>query len=128
MFTLRLGADTGGGAWMGKGWLEATAAITRERNREMNLLSYVPVILGMTLPLVMSLLMATVLVVWAGDLPEPVREAIGRMFPNATIHEIEPETWNGQLVTEVGLTSEDGLELEVVVSEDGEILSIEKED
>ncbi len=64
----------------------------------------------------------------AEDVPDHLREVLENRFPGAVIHEIEKETWKDQKVTEVELTAQDGIKYEVYVSKDGKIVKIEEED
>ncbi|MDY6951308.1 MAG: MipA/OmpV family protein [Thermodesulfobacteriota bacterium] len=74
------------------------------------------------------LLLGAPLAAQAGDVPEVIRQAIAQEFPGATIKETEQEVWKGQPVTEVELTSRDGVDYEVLMSDNGEILSVEEEE
>lgn len=62
------------------------------------------------------------------DLPEAVKSSIEKAFPGAEITEVEQENWKGKVVTEVELTTKDGIHYEVYIAEDGKILKIEEED
>lgn len=63
----------------------------------------------------------------AGDLPVVIQNTIEPAYPGAVIKEIRKENWNGQSATEVELTTRDGVDYEVIVSDTGEILSVEAE-
>jgi outer membrane protein len=63
----------------------------------------------------------------ADDIGEPIRQLIDKEFPGAVIKETRQGTLKGQLVTEVELTSQDGTDYEVVISDKGEILHVEEE-
>lgn len=63
----------------------------------------------------------------ADDLSPSIREKILQRFPDAVITQTRPDTWKGQPVTEVEITTSDGIEYEVTVSDGGEILDIEEE-
>ena len=73
------------------------------------------------------LFLGTVFATYADGVPYAIRKAIDEKFPGATINEIEQEMWKGQLVTEVELTSKDGVDYEVFISDSGKILNIEEE-
>lgn len=88
---------------------------------------YTPGILKVTLFLGLYLLVGAVIAVQAQDVPDVVRKAIERQFPGAVIKEAEEEVWKGQTVTEVEITTKDGVDYEVLVSESGEILHTEYE-
>lgn len=88
---------------------------------------YRPTNVKATLALGVFLLLGAPLAAQAGDVPEVIRKAIDQEFPGATIKETEQEVWKGQPVTEVELTSRDGVDYEVFMSDSGEILSIEEE-
>ncbi|MDY6987314.1 MAG: MipA/OmpV family protein [Thermodesulfobacteriota bacterium] len=89
---------------------------------------YRPTNVKATLALGFFLLLGAPLAAQAGDVPKVIREAIHQEFPGATIKEIEQEVWKGQPVTEVELTSRDGVDYEVVLSDSGEILNVEEEE
>ena len=72
----------------------------------------------------LSLMMNSPSVALAQDVPDKIRQVIEDRFPGADIKEIESELWEGQPVTEVELTAQDGTEYEVFVSKNGEILHI----
>jgi len=61
------------------------------------------------------------------ETPQSVRQAIDNRFPGAEIKETEQELWKGEKVTEVELTSENGVDYEALVSTGGEILHIEED-
>jgi outer membrane protein len=84
--------------------------------------------LKVTLILGFYLLLGVVFVAQAGDTPEIIRKTIEKEFPGAAIRETEKEWWRGQSVTEVELTSQDGGDYEVLISDNGEILSIQEEE
>jgi outer membrane protein len=63
----------------------------------------------------------------ADDLKEAVSRVIDLRFPDASITEIRKDTWKGEPVTEVELTSRDGVDYEVVLSDSQEILNVEEE-
>lgn len=84
-------------------------------------------ILKVTLVLVLSLFLAHVPIVQAQNVPDPIRQVIEQKFPGADIKEVEQEMWEGQSVTEVELTTKDGVDYQVLVSKDGEILKAEEE-
>jgi len=79
------------------------------------------------LTLALYLFLGTAFVAHAGKVPDAVQKAIDEKFPEATINEIEQEMWKGQPVTEVELTSKDGVDYEVLVSDNGKIVSMEEE-
>jgi uncharacterized membrane protein YkoI len=62
------------------------------------------------------------------DLPEAVKSSIEKAFPDAENTEVEKEKWKGKVVTEVELTTKDGIHYEAYIAEDGKILKIEGED
>jgi len=47
------------------------------------------------------------------DLPEAVISSIEKAFPGAEITEVEKEKWKGKVVTEVELTTKDGIHYKV---------------
>jgi outer membrane protein len=63
----------------------------------------------------------------AGEGPQAICDAIERRFPGAEITEMREEMWNGQMITEVEFTAQDGIDYEARVSEGGDILSVEEE-
>lgn len=63
----------------------------------------------------------------AYDLPMSVQKTILQEFPDAIITETRIDRWEGRPVTEIELTTPDGRDLEVVISDSGEILNIEEE-
>jgi len=63
----------------------------------------------------------------AAEISENARRAVEKKFPGAVIKETEQETWQGQPVTEVELTTQDGKDYEVLLSQSDEILSAEEE-
>jgi hypothetical protein len=82
-----------------------------------------------TLAVGLSLLLGPPIYAHTQDMPQPVKKAIEKKFPGAIIKEISREEFQGQPVTEVELTSQQGdYCLEVLVSDSGEILSIKEED
>jgi len=88
---------------------------------------YTPRHLKKTLIWGLCLLLGLAFASWAGDVPEHICKAIYQEFPNATITEIRKDMWKGQAVTEVELTSQDGVDYEVILSDSGKILSTEEE-
>ena len=66
--------------------------------------------------------------VFAKEISEAILNAIEKRFPGADIQEVESETWQGQSVIEVELTSQSGISYEVIVSNNGKILNVEEED
>jgi len=87
---------------------------------------YRPTNVKATLALGFFLLLGAPLAAQAGDVPNVIREAIAQEFPGAIIKETEQEVWKGQPVTEVELTSRDGVDYEVFLSDSGEILNVEE--
>jgi len=63
----------------------------------------------------------------AAEVSESERRAVEKKFPGAVINETELETSQGQPVTEVELTTQDGKDYEVLLSQSGEILCAEEE-
>ena len=61
------------------------------------------------------------------DVPDAIRQLVEQEFPGAKITEIRKDTWKGQPVTEVEFIAQDGAEYEMIISEDGKVLSIEEE-
>jgi outer membrane protein len=60
----------------------------------------------------------------ANNAPPAVGKTILRQYPGAEIREVERESWEGKPAWEVELTTVEGKELEVFVSESGEILDV----
>jgi MipA family protein len=83
--------------------------------------------LKVTFVLGLYLLLGVVFTAHANGVPDVIHKMIDQNFPGATIKEIEPEIWKGRPVTEVELTSQDGIDYEVFISDSGEILSIKEE-
>jgi outer membrane protein len=79
------------------------------------------------LALFLCILSGLVSTAGADDLSQAIREIIDQRFPGASITEMERDTWRGQPVTEVELTTAGGVDYEVIVSDTQEILSIEEE-
>jgi len=77
--------------------------------------------------IVTILLVGAVLSAHAAEISENARRAVEKKFPGAVIKETEQEMWQGQPVTEVELTTQDGKNYEVLLSQSGEILSAEEE-
>jgi outer membrane protein len=63
----------------------------------------------------------------AMDVPDAIRKRVKQEFPGATITEIRKDVYNGLPVTEVEFITEDGTEYEMIVTEDGGVLSVEEE-
>ncbi len=61
------------------------------------------------------------------DVPDAIQQLVEQEFPGAKITEIRKDTWRGQPVTEVEFIAKDGVEYEMIISEDGKVLSIEEE-
>lgn len=59
--------------------------------------------------------------------PTAVANRIAREYPGAEIREVEQETWQGQPAWEVELTTREGEDLEVILSESGQILDVSDE-
>jgi outer membrane protein len=59
--------------------------------------------------------------------PFAVTKTITRQYPGAKIREVELETWQGQPAWEVELTTHEDENLEIYVSESGDILNVSKE-
>ncbi len=59
---------------------------------------------------------------------EKIRTIIEKEYPGAEIEEIEEEIWQGKPVTEVEITTKEGVKYEICFSKDGEILKVEEED
>ena len=73
------------------------------------------------------LLSGAVAVLHAVEVPRAIRDAIERRSPGATITEIREEMWKGQLITEVELTARNGIDYEVRIADNGEILTVNEE-
>jgi outer membrane protein len=82
---------------------------------------------GMKRTIVTIIVVGAALSAHAADVSKEVRQAVERRFPGAVIKETEQETWKGQRVTEVELTTKDGKDYEVILSQRSEILSAEEE-
>lgn len=88
----------------------------------------VVIVLGVSVALCMQLTLGLAVTDKGMDLPEAVKSSIEKAFPGAEITEVEKEKWKGKVVTEVELTTKDGIHYEVYIAEDGKILKIEEED
>lgn len=62
------------------------------------------------------------------ELPARIERSIELAFPGAQVTEVETESWNGQLITEVELVAADGNRYEVFIADDGRIVKSEQED
>jgi outer membrane protein len=93
----------------------------------MNMSSFVSINSRVIIAVTTYLLLVTVLVTYADDIPDVIRKAVDQEFPNAVINEVREEVYAEQMVKEIEITTEDGEELELLVSDSGEILSIEEE-
>ena len=61
-------------------------------------------------------------------IPENISAKIKARFPGANIVEVEEASWQGQRVMEIDLIASDGKNYEVLISQDGEIVSVAEED
>ncbi len=87
----------------------------------------VVIVLGVSMALCMQLTLGLAVADKGMDLPEAVKSSIEKAFSGAEITEVEKEKWKGKVVTEVELTTKDGIHYEVYIAEDGKILKIEEE-
>ena len=75
----------------------------------------------------LALFLGVSFIAHAVDVPEAVREIVEREFPGAVFVEIRKDTWKGHPATEVEFVALDGTLYEMVLSENGNVLSIEAE-
>ncbi len=75
-----------------------------------------------------SILLGASLTFGEEKLSEKLRGKIEEIFPGSKITEVEKETFQGQVVTEVELVAKNGIPYEVYLSKDGKVLKVEKED
>jgi outer membrane protein len=88
---------------------------------------YRAVLLAVMTILGVNLVSGAFAVLCAVEIPQAVRDAIEGQFPGATITETREEMWKGRMITEVEFTARDGIDYEVRVTDNGEILTVEEE-